>query len=226
MEGEKPPIRALKQGFNVMGYQQEDFEAPEHPSGETKPSDHMGNQKSHIGKALFDSAFNFYAWYLAHDNAPVIHCKVFEFLSEIMQISKISFENGLYLSAEEERIASSAILELSDSLATGFTKCSDIPIILEKILKKLTDDNPRALIIAALTKLEYKLCIHNELGLTEEVSNQMKDLIRSAGLKIVPDLPDLIVNTLARDLIRIDSKTTEDCNLIETFKDSVKILEY
>ncbi|MCH9630331.1 MAG: hypothetical protein S4CHLAM37_03270 [Chlamydiia bacterium] len=226
MEGGYRPYSGESKGFKDMGSPQEDFEAPEHPSGETKPSDRMASQKSHIGKALFDSAFNFYAWYLAHDDAPVTHCKVFELLSEIMQISKISFENGMYLSAEEERIASGAIFELSDSLSTGYTKCGEIPIVLEGILKKLTDDNPRAFIIASLTKLEYKLCIHNELELSEEESLQIKELIRNVGLKIVPDLPDLVVNTLARDLVRIDSRVTEADKLVETFKEAVKILEY
>lgn len=210
-----------------MGFPEEElFEAPEHPNGERRPSDQIKNQKSHVGLAMFDAAFNFYAWYLAHDNTPKEHTFVFEHLSEIMQIAKVSFENGIFLSAEEEKIVVNAILELSDCLSTGFSKCSDIAITLQNIIKKLTDNNPRALIESCLVKLEYKICIHNHLHLPDAEKDQIQSLIRSVESKIVPDLPDLIVNTLARDLVRILSKTTEEKDILPQFKEAIKILEF
>ena len=211
-----------------MGYPQEEefFQAPKHPSGDHFPSDQMKEHKSHIGHAMFDAAFNFYAWYLSHDDKPTTHTIVFEYLSQIMQIAKLSCENGVFLSAKEETMVTAAILDLSDSLTTGFSKCSDIAITLETILKKLTDNNSRALICFYLVKLEYRICIHDELSISEAERRDLKTLFQSVMSKIVPELPDLVINTLARDLTRICSRATEEKDLIPQIKEAVKILEY
>lgn len=198
------------------------YEAPEHPHGESFPSSEMQSLHSCSGKSLFDHAFNFYAWYLTHEKIPKDSSPVFEGLSHLMQIAKISFQKGLFLTAEEEKEAVYGLSELAENLSNGFTKCSDIHHAIEVILKKLTDDNPRALLVSCLTHIEYKVCIHNVFHLKEEELEESRMLIWAVQNKISAKLPDLVVNTFGRNLQKLCKNLPSHASLMEVLQDCLK----
>lgn len=153
-----------------------------------------------VGALLFERAFDFYAWYLSYDLTPAKHHFIFESLSLLMQIGKLSFEGSDLLSAEEEKQLVRELQELYEALSNGMLQNKDLCVAFERIVKKLTGRNMKARLIAALVRLEYKTCCHNDTAPSEAAQILFKQMISDAFDKISPALPDLIASTLSREL--------------------------
>jgi uncharacterized protein YpmS len=149
---------------------------------------------------------------------------LFENLSLIMQIAKLSCEGAALLSIQEELTVLKQIQELSEGIFNGTMKKSDLTAFLEKTLKKLIDNNPQARLISLLMKLEYKLCIHNTSCINEEIQKLFKEELNVLIHKISGSTPNFIANTVSRDLEILYSNPIDEPKFLSQFKDSVKWL--
>ena len=179
-----------------------------------------------VGIVLFEAAFDFYAWYLSYDLTPSKHHRVFESLSLLMQMAKLSFEGACILSIQEEAYLLKELREFSDALSSGMFNNHDLVQALEKMLRKLTDANPKARLIAALVRLEYKICCHNENAFNEVSHATFKQLIQNAFEKISPTLPDLIASTLSRELEALLAKPLDAHTFLQEFHNSIALLKH
>lgn len=201
------------------------YEAPLHPFG--REGVQKNPQPTHaIGIELFERVFNFYAWYLSYDLNPSKHPLIFESLSLLMQIAKLSFEGAALLSSEEEKRILRELYELSDALSNGMLKNRDLLKSLEKILKRLVDNNPKAKLIAILMKLEYKICIHNEVSCSESFQVTFKEMLSNSLEKITSSLPNLIANTVARELETLYAAPLHVDTFLKEFKESTSLLKH
>ena len=209
-----------------MSHPSEDYEAPLHPFGKESHGHKHDKLKHTIGIALFEKTFNFYAWYLSYDSNPSKHHHVFELLSILMQIAKISFEGASILSLEEEHRTLKELHELSDSLSNGKIKNQDLSKSLDKIITGLINNNAKAKLITLLMKLEYRVCIHNEEEFSESLQKKFKELLSTALEHIDSNLPNLIANTVARDLEALHKTTLHADTFLKKFNDTVTLLKH
>jgi len=179
---------------------------------------------SYPGLSLFEKAFDFYSWYLSYDISLSKQWALFETLSLIMQIAKLSFEGAALLSAQEEEEALKQLQELSEAISGGTLKKIDLTTIIEKIITKLIDNNPRAKLVALLTRLEYKVCIHNTFDVSQEVQLLFRQELYKLLQAIKRTTPSFIAGTVARDLEQLYSEPVEEKTFLKKFKDSVKWL--
>lgn len=204
----------------------ENYEAPLHPFGRDSHG-HKHDKSTHpIGIGLFEKTFNFYAWYLSYDHNPSRHHLVFELLSILMQIAKLSFEGAAILSLEEEKKTLKELHELSDSLSNGKLKNQDLFKSLDKIITGLANNNSKAKLITLLMKLEYKICIHNEGEFSDSLQKKFKELLSTAFTHIDSSLPNLIANTVARELESIYQTPLHGDNFLKKFNDATTLLKH
>lgn len=204
----------------------ENYEAPLHPFGRDSHGEAHDKLKYSIGIELFEKTFNFYAWYLSYDHYPSKHHQIFELLSILMQISKLSFEGAAFLSLEEERKTLRELHELSDSLSNGKLKNKDLYKSLEKTLLGLTNNNSKAKLIAVLMKLEYRICIHHEGNFNEFLQKKFKDILSDAFKYVDRSLPDLIANTVIRELELLYKTTVHGDNFLKKFHEATTLLQH
>lgn len=207
-----------------------------HPSDKEQPSSHFpfwqeGLQQQHISKqlvgiALFEKTFDFYTWYLSYDLNPSKHHSIFESLSLLMQIAKLSFEGGGILSLKEEQWILKDLHDLSEGLSNGKLKNQDLCYALEYLLKKLSNTNAKARLITVLVRLEYKICGHHEASYKEISHTTFKQLIQSSFQKISQSLPDLITSTLARELEKLLDKPLDADTFLKEFHNSLALLNH
>lgn len=204
----------------------ENYEAPLHPFGRDSHGQKHDKSKHPIGIELFEKTFNFYAWYLSYDHHPSKHHRVFELLSILMQIAKLSFEGAALLSLEEEKRTLKELYELSDSLSNGKLKNQDLFKSLDKIITELTNNNSKAKLITLLMKLEYKVCIHNEGDFNESLQKKFKEILSTAFEHVDNTLPNLIANTVARDLESLYKTPLNGDSFLKKFNDAVVLLNH
>lgn len=204
----------------------ENYEAPLHPFERANHTRNNPDSKQLVGIELFEKTFNFYAWYLSYDHQPAKHHQVFELLSLLMQIAKLSFEGSAILSSDEERHTLKELYELSDSLSNGKLKNKDLHKSLEKIITHLTNNNAKAKVITFLMKLEYKVCIHNEDNFSESLQKKFKESVSNALEKIDASLPKLIATTVARDLESLYKSTLHEETFLKRFNEIITLLKH
>ena len=161
-----------------------------------KPS--PANQQ--VGETLFDHTSQFYAWYLSWERTPTDHKETFSLLSTIMQVAKISLAGGLYLDNDGEKEALSKLQDLGDQLINGSFPPHEISETIDSILNSLTDNNPKAKLIAKSTLLEYKMLIHNPIPQPPQLFDDYHQVTEKLIAKVNPLLGDFDAEKLSREL--------------------------
>jgi hypothetical protein len=207
-----------------MTHPSEDYNAPLHPF---ERSHHQHPESKHlVGIELFEKAFNFYAWYLSYDHHPAKNHGIFELLSILMQIAKVSFEGGAILSSQEEAHALKELYELSEALSNGQLKNKDLFNSLEKVISHLTHHNAKAKVVSLLMKLEYKLCIHHEANFGQATQKKFREIVANALEKIDKQLPSLIANTVARELDSLYKSPLDEVTFLKKFSETMTLLKH
>lgn len=115
-----------------------------------------------------------YFWLMRSTTSPKQHAEIFRLLSQIMRISQVSSTGGNYLPEQIEKDGVEALLSIKEQLLDGKIQISNLFDKVEKVLKRLIQENSKALIIAYATEIEYIFCIHASYKSTEEASYQQK----------------------------------------------------
>ena len=159
--------------------------------------------REETGSALFNETSQFYAWYLSWERSPSEHKETFSLLSTIMQVAKVSLEGGLYLSKESEEEATSHLQTLGDRLMNGSYSTHEISGAIESILSNLTENNPKAKLIAKSTLLQYKMVMHQDAHPGEHLAADYHEAMSRLTAKVTPSLGDLDAEKLSRELTKL-----------------------
>lgn len=111
------------------------------------------------GVQLFHQASDFYSWYMSWSPSPTADAKVFQTLSKLMRIGKISSEGGKFLSSQEENLVTSHLHKLKEQLCDGTLKKDATLPELHSLVHNIISYNPKAKVISYATELEYHFCI-------------------------------------------------------------------
>ncbi|MES2198838.1 MAG: hypothetical protein V4489_01540 [Chlamydiota bacterium] len=111
------------------------------------------------GKQLFNSASDFYSWYMSWIHVPSSQANVFRILSELMRIALLSAEGGKYLSFPDEDTGIKNLSRLKENLCDGNLKKEATFQELKSLVSNLTAQNPKAKLVSCATELEYQFCI-------------------------------------------------------------------
>jgi hypothetical protein len=118
--------------------------------------------------SLFVDASEFYTWYMCKLSNPCEQAQVFELLSQVMQMAKLSHLKGGYLAQEAENFALEEIKRLRENLLDRKMQKQEVLFRMQSIRDRLIFGNPKAAIVSCATQLEYKFCLakssHPEAG--------------------------------------------------------------
>ena len=106
------------------------------------------------GKNLFEQASHIHAELLTHDQNIDAHKEAYHNLTLLEKIGQFSHESGPILTPSEERLTLSSLEDLHESLQNGTQSLSTLAPALAEILTHLSDNNPKAHLLALLTTLE------------------------------------------------------------------------
>ncbi len=116
-------------------------------------------QNTSPGKQLFNSASDFYSWYMTWINTPSSQANVFQTLSELMRIALLSSDGGNYLSFQEEEKSIKDLSKLKEELCDGNLKKENTFQELRSLVDNIISRNPKAKLVSYATELEYRFCI-------------------------------------------------------------------
>jgi len=163
----------------------------------------LSSSKGAVGAQLFEQTSQFFAWYLTWDSAPADHARSFEYLSQIMQIARVSKEGGNFLSSMQEKKALDSLSSLQEDLFNGNIRHPDIQESLMHILHSLTDSNPKAKLISHTTELEYLLCIHPSGNQPSDATERYQQTLSYIISKVTPNMLDVHAHAIAQGLSKI-----------------------
>lgn len=174
-----------------------------------------------VGETLFDHTSQFYAWYLSWDGSPTLHKETFSLLSTTMQVAKVSFQGGLYLSSQTEKEALTKLHSLRDALTNGSASSHSIYESISSLLALLTENNPKAKLIAKSTLLEYKTLIYSEKPLPSELIEDYHTITTRLISRITPSLGDLDAEKLAREITKLLDSSQDPGETLLTLNDLI-----
>ena len=134
----------------------------------------MEKQKFNYEPNLHAVSEELYFWLMRSTTSPKQYADSFRLLSQIMRISQLSSTGGNYLSKPVEREGVESLSLIKEQLLDGKIQVPDLFDKIEKILKKIVQENSKALIIAYATEIEYIFCIHATYNSVEEAKYQQK----------------------------------------------------
>jgi len=128
-----------------------------------------------------------YFWLMRSATSPKQHAETFRLLSQIMRISQISSTGGNYLPKHVEKEGVEALSLIKEQLLDGKIQAINLFNKIERVLKKLVQENSKALIIAYATEIEYIFCIHatynskNEAKYQQRFKGYLKGLVNTVN---------------------------------------------
>lgn len=117
------------------------------------------DRESAPGAQLFHQASDFYSWYMSWSSSPTADAKIFQTLSKLMRIGKLSSEGGKFLSQQEEKEVTSHLHKLKEQLCDGTLKKEATLPELYSLVHNIISYNPKAKVVSYATELEYHFCI-------------------------------------------------------------------
>lgn len=162
--------------------------------------------------SLFEETASFYAWYATWDHSPKDHACTYQILSQIMKISLLSQQGGSYLTPMEEETTRTALKHLKEKIYDCRIKASEIPMHVQAIYEKLTENNSKACLIGTLAHFECRL------GLNREIQK----LFEGITTKINPSFPDQSASAITQNLSKILSEPLKYRNLNSAIQDALR----
>jgi hypothetical protein len=172
------------------------------------------------GTRLFNSVSDFYSWYMALVNKPGEQAKVFQILSQIMRVAKISQSGGNYLLEEEESTALQSLYLLKEHLLDGKIKQNDVLTKVERIRENLISKNPKAKLVTCVTEVEYKLCLAPK---PETEAADLKSALESLLAQVNQDLQEKSAQAITQTLLPF-LETVPLQEAVVSAKDAVQVL--
>ena len=139
------------------------------------------------GQQLFQQASDFYSWFMSSFSLTA-DAKVFQILSKIMRIAKLSSEGGKFLSDQEEKKTILLLTKLKEQLCDGTLKKEHTADELSSFVHNIISSNPKAKVISYATELEYNFCI---LKPPSKESSHLKNYLEHLVEKVTPSLLEI-----------------------------------
>jgi hypothetical protein len=96
---------------------------------------------------------------MSWSSSPKADAKVFQALSKLMRIAKLSSEGGSFLSSQEETQTTNRLFKLKEQLCDGTLKRESTISELHSLIHNIIAYNPKAKVVSYATELEYHFCI-------------------------------------------------------------------
>ncbi len=155
----------------------------------------------HPGHKLFASATEFYDWLMGTSmSSQGDQSATYQRINQLLRIADCSSKHGQFLTASEEDNALETLRTCRDQILNGQIRTQDILDSMAKNLHELTQNNPKALLVARLTEIEYMYYIYPMQQGVPEAGRELKHLLDQAIATVNPQLLDIKALELARDL--------------------------
>lgn len=166
------------------------------------PSEPLKDTRSQgVGDKLFDSATEFYDWLMgtwlsSHADQQA----TYQHINQLLRIADCSRKQGQFLSPADEDKALENLKMCRERLDNGEIRTQEIPGSISSVLAGLTHGNPKALLVAKLTEVEYHYCIYPAQKGAPDADPDLQRLFDHVVEEINPQLVDIKALELAREL--------------------------
>ncbi len=176
------------------------FERPIHAAPPPPPSP-LGPPQERmqgVGRKVFDATTEFYDWLMGTSlSTHTDQAATYQQINQLLRIADCSSKQGQFLTGQDENRALECLKDCREQLYDGEIRP---PAAIGKVLSTLTENNPKALLVAKLTEMEYRYCIYPSQKGDTESDQEIQHLFQKVVEEISPRLLDIKALELAREL--------------------------
>ena len=209
-----------------------DPHVPSFPSGFVPGAEAISPPEKLFGQRLFDDTTEFYSWYVSAwymSDKGTASAEILQksestrkILSLLKRIAEVSMSGGGFLTEKEEANALNELSTIIHDLSSGNLRKQDLPGALFSILENLTQNNPKAKVVAQTTELEYLLCINPPPEQSSEMTDQCQRLFTQIIQGITPEMRDINASAIAQGLSQILENPHAIENMPQAIHEAIK----